>query len=228
MNEKWSDMNKLMQQQIKKRDTFGQGMETLLELRCDLMETMLSFKKGLSPRDFSAIPFINAKGYHNKTIAYSLWHIFRIEDIVAHTLINNDEQVFFSGGYRDITGSPIITTGNELVREQISVFSDKLSVDGLYSYITDVADSTKRILSGFSFDDMKRRFGDEDKERIKALGVVSEDENAIWLIDYWCGKDIAGLVKMPFSRHWIMHTEASVRIAEKLSALREHEKCWSR
>ena len=45
------------------------------------------------------MPFANAKGYHNKTIAYSIWHIARIEDIVAHTLIANDEQVFFSGNW---------------------------------------------------------------------------------------------------------------------------------
>lgn len=34
-----------------------------------------------------AILFVNADGYHSKTIAYSLYHIFRIEDIVAHTVI---------------------------------------------------------------------------------------------------------------------------------------------
>ncbi|MDO4831730.1 MAG: phage head-tail adapter protein, partial [Clostridia bacterium] len=25
-----------------------------------------------------------------------------------------------------------------------------------------------------------------------------------------------GLIQMPFSRHWIMHTEAALRIADKL------------
>jgi len=38
----------------------------------------------------------------------------------------------------------------------------------------------------------------------------------IWLIDYWCGKDIRGLIQMPFSRHWIMHIEASLRIKNKI------------
>lgn len=40
--------------------------------------------------------------------------------------------------------------------------------------------------------------------------------SAGWLIDYWCGKDFRGLVQMPFSRHWIMHIEAALRIVEKL------------
>ena len=40
--------------------------------------------------------------------------------------------------------------------------------------------------------------------------------NAAWLVDYWCGKDFRRLVQMPFSRHWIMHIEAALRIAGKL------------
>lgn len=58
------------------------------------MEILTSFNEELSRKEFDAIPFINADGYHSKTIAYSIWHIFRIEDIVAHTLINESEQFF--------------------------------------------------------------------------------------------------------------------------------------
>ena len=41
-------------------------------------------------------------------------------------------------------------------------------------------------------------------------------ENAVWLIDYWCKKDVRGLIQMPFSRHWIMHIEACERIRNKI------------
>lgn len=94
MNKEWSGLNKTMQQQIRKKDTFSQGVETLLQLRKELMEKMISFRETLPDGAFSAMPYINAKGYHNKTIAYSLWHVFRIEDIVVHTLMKKDEQVF--------------------------------------------------------------------------------------------------------------------------------------
>ena len=100
MDKGWSELNKLMQSQIKKNDTYIDGIGTLLLLRRQLMDTIISFKNDLSREDLDAIPFINADGYHSKTIVYSLWHIFRIEDIVAHTLINCDEQVFFSGNYK--------------------------------------------------------------------------------------------------------------------------------
>ena len=87
MNKEWSELNKTMQAQIKKKDTYKMGIDTLFNLRRQLMQTLVSFKEDLCREDFNAIPFINADGYHSKTIAYSIWHIFRIEDIVAHTVI---------------------------------------------------------------------------------------------------------------------------------------------
>ena len=180
------------------------------------MEILTSFNEELSRKEFDAIPFINADGYHSKTIAYSIWHIFRIEDIVAHTLINESEQVFFAGNYQERINSLIITTGNELVKEQIADFSKQLNLKELYSYIVEVKAITEKIINSLSYDEMKKKISEERKKQLKLMNVVSEDENASWLIDYWCSKDIRGLIQMPFSRHWIMHIEASLRIKNKV------------
>ncbi len=217
MNKAWSELNKTIQMQLKKKLTFSDGIKTLLILRKELMNEVESWLLQLSKEDFSAIPFINAHGYHSKTIAYSLWHIFRIEDIVVHTLICNDTQILFSEDYQKKIGSPIITTGNELVKEQIVLFSKQLDLKALYQYIRDVRKSTEAMLKRISYNDLKMKFTENDKERVMALNVVSTDQNAHWLIDYWCGKDVRGLLQMPCSRHWIMHIEASLRIKNKLS-----------
>ena len=105
------------------------------------------------------MPFKNADGYHSKTIAYSIWHIFRIEDIVAHELIEENNQILFTDDYIKRINAPIITPGNELKGVEIS---------------------------------------------------------EVWLVNYWCSKNIKGLIQMPFSRHWIMHIEAINRIKSKL------------
>ena len=217
MNKDWSELNKTMQLKLKKKDTYSDGVADLMELRKQLWDTILSYKSGLKREDFDNIPFINADGYHSKTIAYSLWHIFRIEDIVAHTLIKGDEQVFFAKGYQERTGSPIITTGNELVKQEIADFSSQLNLDELYSYMSDVKKSTEKILKGISFDDTKKKISEDRRLELENLGTVSSDENAIWLIDYWCKKDVRGLIQMPFSRHWIMHIEACERIKNKIT-----------
>ncbi|MBP3856832.1 MAG: phage head-tail adapter protein [Ruminiclostridium sp.] len=216
MNKEWSELNKTMQAQMKKKDTYIDGISTLFELRNSLMQTIVSFKNDLSREDFNAIPFINADGYQSKTIAYSIWHIFRIEDIVAHTLINCDEQIFFSGNYKERIKSPIITTGNELVKNDIADFSKQLDINELYSYISEVKESTEAILRELPYQMLKQRIPRERREILQKLNVVSSNENATWLIDYWCDKDIRGLIQMPFSRHWIMHIEASLRIENKI------------
>ena len=215
MNKAWSEQNKAMQALLKKA-TFPQAIEALIGLRKSLMDEMQSWRGMLSEADFSEIPFINAEGYHSKTVAYSIWHIMRIEDIVVNTLIRRREEILFAGNHQRKTGSPIITTGNELVREQIAVFSRELDIAALYEYAEAVREDTDRWLRMMNYEDLKRRFLEEDKERIRALHVVSADESAAWLIGYWCGKDVAGLLKMPLSRHWIMHIEAAGRIIGRL------------
>lgn len=216
INREWSELNKIIQTQIKRKDTYEASIETLFDLRNRLMKTVTSFNDELNREEYSAIPFINADGYHSKTIAYSIWHIFRIEDIVAHTLVSDDEQVFFAGNYQERINSPIITTGNELVKHQIADFSKQLNLKELYSYIFEVKESTEKIIGNLSYAELKRKVPEERKECLKSLNVVSNDEAAIWLIDYWCKKDIRGLILMPFSRHWIMHIEASLRIRNKI------------
>lgn len=216
MNTVWSSKNKEMQTLLKKESSFKDGMKALFELRNILMEQIFQYKKILKREDYDAMPFMNAKGYHSKTVAYSLWHIFRIEDIVLHTLIQNDKEILFSGKYQKKISSPIVTTGNELVKQQIADFSKQLNIEQLFKYIEDVKKSTEDVLSTLTFSDLKRRMSSDGKESIVKLGVVSPDENASWLIDYWMSKDVKGLIQMPFSRHWIMHIEACSRIIAKL------------
>ena len=205
-----------MQIQLKKEASFSDGIETLFELRKELMQAADGFFRDLSREEFCAMPFINAEGYHSKTVAYSLWHIFRIEDIVANTLIAGCGQVFFRGNYKERTNSPIITTGNELVKQQIAEFSRQLNLDELQNYIHEVKAQTEKILCALSYSDLKKKVSAERRKELESLNVVSTDESAAWLIDYWCGKDFRRLVQMPFSRHWIMHIEAALRIAGKL------------
>lgn len=213
VNKAWSDQNKRMQSLLKKA-TFADGIRELISLRDTLMQEMLSWKE-LAPTDFSAIPFLNAEGYHSKTVAYSLWHIFRIEDIVVNTLIRQKEQILFSGDFAQKMHASILTTGNELQGMEIAEFSEALDIEMLYRYIQAVKQSTDDWLRTLDYSDLKRRFSDADKARLEASGTVSRDEHAAWLIDYWCSKDIKGLLQMPLSRHWIMHTEAAIRILNK-------------
>ena len=91
-----------------------------------------------------------------------------------------------------------------------------MDINELYSYISQVKDSTEAILREMPYEMLKQRISSERGEILQKMNVVSSDENAAWLIDYWCGKDIRGLIQMPFSRHWIMHIEASLHIESRI------------
>ena len=219
MDKDWAEMNKEMQALLSKEATFTEGMEKLLGLRESLFGQITQIVDTFPEEAFYQMPFAGAEGYHSKTLAYSIWHIFRIEDIVAHEMIAQERQVLFDGGFSETVHSPIITTGNELSGDELAEFSKRLDIRQLYQYAREVMQSTDRLLTRLQYSDLKRRFGDEMIEKLRRTGCVSEDEKASWLIGYWCGKDVLGLIRMPFSRHWIMHIEAMRRIKNKLCKL---------
>ena len=216
MDKEWSDKNKEIQTLLSKEATFKEAIKKLIEFRGDMFNRITQIVDTYPDEAFSLMPFAGADGYHSKTLAYSVWHIFRIEDIVAHEMIAEDEQILFREKFLKKTKSPIITTGNELEGEEIAEFSKILNVKELYLYAKTVKESTDQILLQLQYKDIKKKFTEETKQKLIKSKCVSKDENAFWLIDYWCGKDIKGLIKMPFSRHWIMHIEAMRRIESRL------------
>ena len=219
MNKNWSDMNKEMQAMIAKKATFKDGMEKLLALRKSLFEQITQIVNTFPAEAFYQMPFAGAEGYHSKTLAYSIWHIFRIEDIVAHEMVAEDQQILFRQGFQDAIHSPIVTTGNELCGNEIMDFSRQLNVKALYRYAQEVMRSTDQMLQSLENADLKRKYGEEMIGKLRNTRCISEAESASWLIDYWCGKDVQGLIRMPFSRHWIMHIEAMQRIKNRLCKL---------
>ena len=216
MNKDWSQKNKEIQTLLGREFTYREGIQKLISFREELFEQIANIVNSYPKEAFYQMPFPNANGYHCKTLAYSIWHIFRIEDIVAHELIKRDKQILFTDSYEKRIHAPIITTGNELDSEKIIAFSKEVDVKELLLYARAVMESTNTFLLELSYEDIKQKFTDVDKNRIIDSKCVSTDENAVWLIEYWCSKDVRGLLKMPFSRHWIMHIEAMLRIKNQL------------
>ncbi|MCQ2602008.1 MAG: hypothetical protein MJ184_11675 [Treponema sp.] len=188
MNKEWSEKNKEFQKLISKEATFKDGIKILLELRASVFEQITQIVNGYPKKAFNEMPFAGADGYHSKTLAYSIWHIFRIEDIVCHTLILKDKQILDSGNWQKKIGADRITTGNELAGQQIADFSKKPDVKSLYEYAKAVMESTNDFLNSVEYSALKNVFNEEDRQRVIDCGGVSSDENAFWLVDYWCKK----------------------------------------
>ena len=213
MDKEWSDRNKEVQKLIANSKTYKEGINKLIELRADLFKQVKQIFDNYPERALSEMPYLTANGFHNKSIVYSLWHIIRIEDITVHELITKDEQILFQNNSLKKINSPIITTGNELKGLEIKEFSQKLNCKELLNYAKEVMESTNDIIRKLEYKDLKKKYTDYKEKLINSKCV---DLSEVWLVDYWCSKNIKGLIQMPFSRHWIMHIEAINRIKSKL------------
>lgn len=206
-----SEIFKSFQTNIKRKNSFELGKQKLLELRDELMSIYYYIFTTCNKEDFVKMPLAT-----DKTIAYYLYHLARIEDITSNTLITAKEQILFIKNYDKLLNSPIITTGNEVLRDELVKFSTMLDINQLKNYTTDVLTNTNNIIKGMSYESSKTKISDERKTELITLHTVSDDENAFWLVDYWCNKTFAGLLLMPFSRHQMLHLDGCLRIIKKI------------
>lgn len=216
MNKEWSETNKQFQKLISREETFADGIKLLLEFRGEMFAQITQIVSEVPPAAFSEQPFPKSKSNDGFTLAWSMWHLFRIEDIVCHELIARDQQILFAGNRQSKINSKIITTGNEMNGTEFVDFSRQLSIPALYDYCKAVFESSNKILQKLTWADTKKTFTEQDKSNLITNGYVSSHPEAIWLADYWCGKNVVGLLKMPFSRHWIMHIEGMIKIVKKI------------
>lgn len=206
-----TEIFKIFQTNIKRKDSFEIGKEKLIELRNELMSIYEYIFKTCSIEDFIKMPLAT-----DKTIAYYIYHLARIEDITSNTLIAGKEQIFFASNYQKTIRTPIMTTGNEISRNELVEFSTLLDINQLREYTMDVLTNTNKIIKNMSYEGSRIKVCEERKKELLKLNVVSTDENAFWLIDYWCNKTFTGLLLMPFSRHHMLHLDGCLRIIKKL------------
>jgi len=209
--EQRTEIFKSFQQQIKKESTFETGKQDLLKLREELLAVYDFIFDNCELEDFSKIPLRT-----DKTIAYYLYHLLRIEDMTSNTLIKGTTQIFFADGFDKKLNSPIITTGNELHRDELVEFSKTLNIDELKKYAHTVIKNTNKIISEMDFAKSKTKISEEKKASLINLRTVSTAETAGWLVGYWCNKTYTGLFLMPHSRHHMLHLNGCLRIMDAL------------
>lgn len=217
MDKNYSERHKIILSQLKKEISFEEGIKNLIDLREDLfLNHVEKYFSRLSKDDFCKIPFAGSTGNKDATISWSIYHVFRIEDIICHNFISNDEQIFFAQNYQKKMNCSVITTANEMNDEQMIEFSKDLNPDELFSYAKEVKNVSQKVLSNLTFKQAKEKVSEQQKQKLLMQNVVSTNPEAFWLVDYWCKKNIRELLQMPFSRHWIMHIEACEAICKKL------------
>lgn len=161
---------------------------------------------GLQPGDFRVMPTEK-----DETIAWQVWHIARIEDLVANLLIAESPQVFTSA-WAEKLGVPVKDTGNAMTDAEIMAFSKQVDVEALLGYWGAVGRRTREVIKALAPADMKRKPRPEALAKLVEEGGLLAVEGSLWLKDFWGRHTVAGLLILPLTRHHVIHLPDSYRI----------------
>lgn len=160
----------------------------------------------LQEEDCAIMP---AKGSY--TIAWHLWHITRIEDLVGNILIMDTAQVFNTLWAKRLNTS-VTDTGNAMTDAEVATFSQQLTINALRDYRAAVGRQTREMLKALNPDDMRRKPAPESLARIMAEGGLTEQKGSKWLLNFWGKKTVAGLILLPLTRHHVMHLNSCMAL----------------
>jgi len=205
---------------IKPLKTFDSAMELALEIHAITHTGKVSSSNaqtycddllsGLGNEDFSVMPTEK-----DKTIAYHLWHIARIEDLVGNLLIMKQPQIFNDEWMTRLNVS-IKDTGNAMDSQQIIDFSERINTQELVNYRNAVGCQTRQNLKSLTPKDLKRKPEAEYLARLVSEGGLLENKDSIWLKDFWAKHTVAGLILLPLTRHHMMHLPESMAIKKSV------------
>lgn len=155
---------------------------------------------------------IPPKGEHS--IVWMMWHTARCEDITMNLLVAGSMQVLHSGGWLEKMNISTRDTGNAMSTAEIAAFSAAVNVQAVRAYRVAVGRRTREIAGQIPAGTLKQKMDPARVQRITEEGAVVEQ--ARWLIEYWSGRTVAGLLSMPATRHNFVHLNEAARMKQAL------------
>ena len=214
----WTTKQNNLKKLLSKEETFNDGIKLLLD-----MHSILHDKKVYNNKDDTIYNVLwdnltneTCKIITNKetSILWDIWHITRIEDIVANIIIGNTEEVL-NAEIQEKLNIKIRDTGNAMNKEEIELFNKNVNIKALNEYRIKVGKQTVKIIKGLTFSDMKRKPEKKQLDKIMKSGGLLEKEKSKWLLDFWGSKNILGLIMMPITRHQTLHLNDCFNIKER-------------
>jgi hypothetical protein len=195
----WSEKQNNLKILLSKENTFNDGIRLLYGMHSILHNRNV----------METCKMVTSKG---TSILWNIWHITRIEDIVANYIIGNRNEVLSKKYKLNVKTKD---TGNAMNHDEVVEFNSKINIDVLNEYRIEVGKRTKDIIKELKYSDMKRKTNKEQLDNIKNNGGVLDIEGSKWLLDFWGNKNVLGLIIMPITRHQTVHINDCYNIKEK-------------
>lgn len=216
----WNPKQALLKGIILKKDKMEETINLLLELHSmvhtsEMSDTGIITYEDELWKELNEDTFTTLLPNKDTTIAWNIWHITRIEDITSNILIADENQVINSDNWLEKMNVRICDTGNAMTNEEIASFSSNINMEALRKYRIAVGRKSRDIIGKLKYEDLKKKIEAARIQRILREGGVTDQENSIWLLDFWGKKNVAGILQMPTTRHQIVHINDSLKIKER-------------
>ena len=220
----WNPKQKRLREIIREPSRFTEAMELGRELHgmAHLGDVFASGRPTLADEvvsDLEARHYTIMPTPQDVTIAWNVWHVTRIEDVTMNLLVADGNQIFDRDWMRRL-GVDVTDTGNAMSDDEIIALSESLDIAALWEYRQSVARRSREILDALTPQDLARGFHPEQKERLTAEGCLTTHPDSIWLADFWCKKDVAGILLLPPTRHQAGHLNDCIKLKKKIMSKR--------
>ena len=149
------------------------------------------------------------------SIAWCIWHLTRCEDITMSLLVAGTSQLLLQDDWLARLCVPASDTGNAMDEREIINCSAKIDIPELRAYRIAVGQRTREIVQALQTRDFKHKTDPVRLQRVLTEGAVLASQQ--WLIDYWGGLTVAGLLLMPPTRHTMVHLNEAMKIKKKIA-----------
>jgi hypothetical protein len=214
----WNDQQQALRKAVSRRADHEQAVELFLRQHGMVHAGIVSEAEGPTFEDEvwdgldeAAARIIPAKMEHS--IAWLCYHVARCEDITMNLLLAGTAQVLREGGWVEKMGIGICDTGNSMDMDAIRLFSTAIDLQALRAYHAAVGRRTREIVASVPAGCFTQPVNAARLPRIIEEGAVLPE--AVWLINYWGGLTLGGLLLMPPTRHCLVHINEAMRIREK-------------
>ncbi len=214
----WNEDFKHLRSLLSAASTLEEGKALFLRLHAPLHAREVSGQAGWNVEEelwqgLDEAAFRKVPAGEEHSIAWSLWHLARIEDITMNVLLAGQDQLFEREGWAERLPAPLRDSGNEITPQMLLRLSDQVDWQAVRAYRSAVGASTRKVVQSLTFADLKRKTPPERLEKVLSEGAINPDSTGV--LAYWAGLTGKGLLLMPPTRHAIHHLNECLSLKRK-------------
>jgi len=150
------------------------------------------------PRDKLAIK--PADG--SNSIAWLIWHLARIEDVVVNSVVRGEDQVLIRDRWGPRVGVAETQIGTGFSDEEVADFSNRLDTGALIDYWVAVHQETQGWLKDAPLDILDSK--PDLRERLESAPEVVSQQGG-WVLQLWGGQATSFLLRWTVIGHGYLH-----------------------